>query len=240
MPPPPLAPATAADDNTPAPVSLTLTKKELQSAVNEKKWRKKKSDAGLTLWSAQLEQEKKTRLATLKALSDLTAKQVREQHELEAAIVTQADTRAVNAAGQEVRRISVDPSPADLAHHPNRRLAVLYAAAAVSAAVLPARLRLYLHPTRLDACATGKRVRQRVLSSTVDQLVNFACAQTQGKKDQPTRLPVFFVGHWASERGASSKLFAMQRFLRLLARKAVVIIAKEEYTTKVFYFNFFF
>ena len=62
LPPPPLAPATAADDNTPAPISLTLTKTELQSAVNEKKWRKKKSDAGLTLWSAQLEQEKKNSL----------------------------------------------------------------------------------------------------------------------------------------------------------------------------------
>ena len=224
-------------------VSMTLTKKTLCAALNEKGQREKKTAAGLLLWSAKLAEENAARVAVLDAMSEpRSATDEAELRVLRAAMNTQADLRAVNLAGQEVRRILSAPNEAELALNTNGELATLYAAFGVSASVMAERLRLYLHPTRLELSAAAKRVRKRVLDSTVSQFVKFACAETQSKPTEPVRgrLPVFYVGAFARSSAASSRFFPMQRFLRLLSRRSIVLIVNENSTTKVFAFWYFF
>ena len=96
----------------------------------------------------------------------------------------------------------------------------------------PPRAALFFNKTRLAANTTAARARQRVLDASVAQVINFAVSKTPSTVDaSAARLPVIYVGDRANNRKAS-RGFAMQRFLHLLARKAIVVICSEHRTTK--------
>jgi len=155
---------------------------------------------------------------------ELTDKEEKELAQLVAAIETQAHTRAVQQAGIDAAAAYANPAMSPMQQ--------LLAAYAIGAAVMPARAALFFNKTRLAVNTTAARARQRVLDASVAQVINFAVSKTPSNVDaSAARLPVIYVGDRANNRKAS-RGFAMQRFLHLLARKAIVVICSEHRTTK--------
>jgi hypothetical protein len=247
---------TRAPATPPTLVSLSLDRKEVKAAKNEKRKNEKLHAAGLKIWSEQQRLEKVARRDALEAKKghtaaadgeagveagaegavaaaavagagageELTDKEEKELAQLVAAIATQVHTRAVQQAG-----IDAAAAYANQALSPMQQLLAAYA---IGAAVMPARAALFFNKTRLDVNTTAARARQRVLDASVAQVINFASAQTLPNVDaSAARLPVIYVGDRANNRKAS-RGFAMQRFLHLLARKAIVVICSEHRTTK--------
>ena len=228
-------------------VTLSLTKATLKAAKNAKKTRKTLQKAGLTRWSQAMLDEKRARLEALMAVGSsvgaaaaaseddnttatgvpavaLTGEEVVELQELRAAIETQEHTRIVHNAG-----IAAAAAFANLAVP---KLDRLLQAFAIGAAAMPSRAALFFNKTRLAENAKRARVRQRVLDTTVNQVVNFAGAKTPRNIDGTVkRLPVIYIGDRVNNPKAS-RTFPMKRFLRLLARKAIVVICSEHRTTK--------
>jgi hypothetical protein len=190
------------------------------------------NDAGFTLWSEATLNDKLARKAVLDAKAEaageggpaLTVEECEELARLGPAIEAQAHTRIVHTAGVEAAAAFANPELTKLER--------LFAAFAAAAAAMPFKVALFFNETRLAENAKSARTRQRVLDTTVNQVVNFASAKTLRNVDGTVkRLPVIYVGDRVNNRKAS-RSFPMQRFLHLLARLAIVVICTEHRTTK--------
>ena len=210
-------------------VSLALPKATLKAAYDDKRKRKKLTDAGLTRWSDERFEASQARVSELEraqatAANGLKADELKELQKLRAAIETQEHTRIVHDAG-----IAAAAAFANLAVP---KLDRLLQAFAIGTAAMPSRVALFFNETRLAENARSARVRQRVLDTAVNQLISFASAKTLPDADDTVkRLPVIYIGDRVNNRKAS-RGFAIQRFLHLLARKAIVVICSEHRTTK--------
>ena len=231
----------------PPTVSLALGRKTLNSAKGNPLLQNEPMEAGLLLWAPSALEANERELATLRAKqtaaggasaaakaplvapasvisAGLSDKEAMRLLQLEAAIATQVHTRAVHQAGIDAAAAYANP-----ALPPMERV---FQAFAIAAGALPARVELYFNPTRLALATKAFRLRHRVLAASVNQVINFAVSKTPSNVDgSATRLPVIYVGDRVNNRKAS-RSFPMQRFLHLLARKAIVVICSEHRTTK--------
>ena len=210
----------------------------LSTAKQTNRRRLQQQDHGLSLWSDATHEEKKDAVELLSAKTragePLEEEDEKKLRLLEAAMTTQSHVRRVHAAGLAVARINSGALTEDERQlHPDAALAQIFAAYEAAALCCSSRVFVFFHSQRLSFAAQALRVRQRVLTTAVEQVLNFASVQPLVNGQELTRrVPVILLGAFATRRRASSS-FAMQRFITLLARRAIVVVCQEHCTTKV-------
>jgi hypothetical protein len=90
---------------------------------------------------------------------------------------------------------------------------------------------LHQHPGRLAEAAERRRIKKRMMDVAVNKVIDAARIDHTDPLPETPRLPVVLIGDWLKKHGAGGA-FPLQRFIKHLAKRCIVIVCDEFRTTR--------
>jgi hypothetical protein len=204
-------------------VAVALQRCGLEATLGIAQRRRHDENEGRVLWSEAGLIAKTYQLTCLLAIPHPSEKEKKLTADLEWAIKTQGQLKLMRACNAELA--------SHLTAQPEQNVG---RALSASLSALQHARYLHFHAGRVAAASDASRRRQRLMAKVVRDTLDFATDQGQpnGGISQST-VPVIVCGNYVAT-GSGNKFgrFPMKSFLKELTKRAIVVIAEEQCTTR--------